>query len=196
MEWPPRVAEIVEALYRQHIDLATESDDSRRVLARLIAEQCCFEFGSAWGVKASTPHNPQGQSTLAFNGPEGLVGWRWQDNDGSVTGIKHAPIPHPPMQSFAGQFFMPVTPVDHLRVGTTSGGPAEPLPPSPPSLSPPPSLSDIAARIDRLEAQLARVEQLVTALAGMADALKREGWPEYKGTYGITLKRVDPRGPV
>jgi hypothetical protein len=167
---PPRALEIIRALYATFIDLANGSDDDRRVLTRTIAEQIRFELGPEWGCKASTPTNPQGQSQIAFNAPDGLVGWRWQDNDGSVTGVPNGPLPNPPMQSFAGQHFIAVAPINHFAAGP---GPApEPgAPPAPPLPPAPPTDDEIERLITIGEHVVDAIEELVATIAALDQRL-------------------------
>ncbi len=53
MRFPERAQQIADAIYRRNIDLANGSDDTRRILMRVMAEQLHFELGPAYGVKSA-----------------------------------------------------------------------------------------------------------------------------------------------
>ncbi len=174
---PPRVLEIVRALYAAYVTLANGSDDDRRALTRMIAEQVRFELGPGWGCKATTATSPQAQSRIAFVGPEGLVAWRWQDNDGSVTGVPNSPLPNPPMEALPLQHFIEVDPINHLA---PAPGPA-PAPGAPPTPAPAPAPS-VDDEIERLitigEHLVGAIEELtgtVTALDQRLTELQQRG---------------------
>ncbi len=138
MRFPSRAQEIVDQFYSRERRAFEESDDTRRGIVRLIAEQLAFELGPHYGNKAATHTNPQGPSTIAYESTNGtLGGWRVIDGDGSVTGIANAPLPDPPWQSFAGQMFIARDPIDHLGISAMPDPPA-PLP-SPPVVVEPPA---------------------------------------------------------
>ena len=166
MEFPPRAGEIIDAFYHRHRGLAEGSADQQRVLTRWIGEQLAFELGPQWGCKASSPTNPQGLSTIAFNGPP-LSVWRWSDGDGSVTGIIGAPL-HPPLlmplDQTVGQHFIACEPIDHLGISAMPE-PSAPWPtptpvpvdppapppvsavPAPPSVEPPSGLQTVLSAV-------------------------------------------------
>jgi len=138
MRLPERAQQIVDAIYRLHVDLSNGTDDTRRALMRLMAEQLAFELGPAYGVKSAGPGRPQGPSQIAYNGPEGLGGWRILDGDGSMTDVKNSPIPNPTWQEFPDQIFLPVDPIDHLGARPAPAPEPIPVPPPPVVVDPPP----------------------------------------------------------
>lgn len=178
MEFPPRAQAIVDALWAMNTPLATGDLNQQRLLTRLMAEQICFELGPLWGCKASTPTNPQGPSNIAFNAATGLVGFRWSDGDGSVTHIPGAPLHPPVFLDLAGQHFIPVEPIDHLRTVP------EPAPTPPAAPSAPTDPMAILASLARVDARLAALEARLSAVAAKVP-------PPYTGSLGplkISLK--------
>jgi len=138
-EFPARGRQIIQALYEANRGLAAGTTEQQQLLTRLIAEQVAFEFGPQWGCKAAGPGRPQGPSELAFNAPPLFI-WRWSDGDGHVTHVPGAPLPDPllePLDQTAGQLFIPVDPVDHLKVSDTRPPPRpDPVPEPTASTSP------------------------------------------------------------
>jgi hypothetical protein len=192
MDFPARGQEIIDALYAQHVALATGSDDEQRLLTRLIAEQLAFELGPRWGVKAASPTRPQGSSEIAFNGPP-LYIWRWSDGDGHVTGLAGSPL-HPPLlmplDQTVNQFFIAVDPIDHLRVSDTRPPPRSDPPPDPPPATV--DLTPILARLDRLEQLIQPIADEWTAL--QQDVRTLDGRIDqryvYVGPWGVKLVSV------
>jgi hypothetical protein len=208
MQLPRRAQEIIDTLYGLHRPLFEQDDDTRRAAMRLVAEQLAFELGPAYGVKSVAGH-PQGQSTIAYTGGPQFGGWRILDGDGSVTGIKNAPIPEPPWQEFKDQMFIAVDRVDHLGIGPTPTPVPEPpapepvpvpvpvpLPPIPPAPPVPTPVTDPAAPVPSglqgvLQAAAAWAgQQLVTALFSWWS--KRKAAPKPVGTVGSAIPRPTP----
>lgn len=184
MEWPDGGSDIVDALYRQHRDLAEGSPDDQRVLTRMIGEQFAFAFGPHWGVKSADPSRPQGPSEIAFNGPPLLI-WRWSDGDGHVTGVKGAPLPTPllqPLDQSVGQHFIGVDAIDHLHRAV----PDFPTP-IPPPVPPNGEYAIILERLGHLEAAVTKLTEGVPALATQLRKIEQRPWPAYRGSYGIAL---------
>ena len=127
---PARVQQIVRALHDRHRALSEGTDDQRRQLARMIAEQARFELGPTWGGKRADAGRPPSKDAVAQRQPDGkLFGW---DLFNGATGAPHA---NPNSIDISKQVFIDVSPgVDHL------GGAVEPpsKPPSEPPAPPPP----------------------------------------------------------
>lgn len=124
MLFPARGVDIVNQLYNTHKDLAEGSDDQRRQLTRMMAEQMCFELGSLWGTKKAGPGNPQSKDSIAYKtGATTFDSWDWQNG---TTRQPQVSANQPP--SYPGltlpQEFIEVSPTNHLEVG----GPTEPPP--------------------------------------------------------------------
>lgn len=112
-----RQVSIIHQLYNLHVDLARGNDDQRRQLTRMIAEQICFEFGSDWGTKSSSPTNPQSKDSISFRlNSQTFDNWDWQN------GTTRKPQVHVGQSgtTLTGQHFIVVTPTNHL--GTSNGG--------------------------------------------------------------------------
>lgn len=146
-----RGAQIIRALYEQHVDLAEGTDDQRRTLTRMMAEQFRYELGPAYGTKAAGFGRPQSKDAIAVRDGSGqLWGWDWQDGNSRKPRVG----PGSPAMDITGQLFIDVSPgVDHL--GTTQPQP-QPVPPPPP---PPPPEGDIWSAIGAIERRLADLER-------------------------------------
>ena len=128
---PPRVQQIVRALHERHRALSAGTDDQRRQLARMIAEQARFELGPTWGSKRADAGRPPSKDAVAQRQPDGkLLGWDL------FNGATREPHANPSSIDISGQVFIDVSPgVDHLGA-VFADLPSEPPPPPPP---PPPS---------------------------------------------------------
>src|ERR1044072_4184455 len=136
MDCPPRLIAIAQAFLTQNPALTTGTDDQSRLFLRLVAEQAAFELGPAYGLKSAGDRRPPGPSPVASPGDTQFGGWRIIDADASVTGQRGGIIPNPPWQTFPGQLFLSVDPVDHLRVSDTRAPPRADAPPAPVDLRP------------------------------------------------------------
>jgi hypothetical protein len=174
-DFPQRGQEIIDALYAQNVALATGDLDQQRLLTRLIAEQISFELGPRWGIKAASPTRPPGPSELAFNAPP-LYIYRWSDGDGHVTGLPGSPL-HPPLlmplDQSRGQVFIPVDPVDHLRVSDTRPPPRSDPP------APPVDLAPLLARIAVLEQTVNALASQMPVVADDAHEALHRRYPRY-----------------
>ncbi len=110
-----RGIEIANLLLKQIPDGITNPDnDVQRSFVRAVAEQLYYETeDSRWGVKSALPTRPQGPSQIAYNSPDGLGGWRIVEQGGTP---QAEILPNPPYQSFVGQDFIPVQPINHFIV--------------------------------------------------------------------------------
>jgi hypothetical protein len=192
MEWPARGHAIALGIYQTHRALFEGDDDTRRAAMRLIAEQVCYELGPDWGLKSAGPGRPQGPSQIAYRGGPILIGFRILDGDGSVTGVPNSPIPHPPMQSFEGQTFIDVEPIDHLGTSVEIP-PIRPMPPPNPAPYPTadPLVKDVAALMARIDALEQRVADLTMTTAHTLKTLQTRRYVAQK--FGITIVSV-PEG--
>jgi len=166
---PPRVAEVVTLLYTANVPLAQGTDDDRRRLTRLMAEQLRFEFGG-WSTKASSPNNPPSKDSLAYTVPGGFCNIDWQDG-----GSRKPFNPFPQHGEFIGdQFLIPTAAVNHL--GTV----APPIPPVVPPVSAE-SFAALVGRVERLDSEMGTVavaadqlRQAVSDLFGIITALRTQ----------------------
>ena len=102
---------ILDRLYAQHQDWAKGSDDDRRALTKMMAEQFAFTFGPRWGTKRAA--GPQSKDTLALLLDDGAFDmWDWQN--GSTKAIQVQDGAAPTFQHVADQVFLSVTPTNHL----------------------------------------------------------------------------------
>lgn len=123
MQFPLRAQAIVDALFAQHEPLAKGTEDDRRALTLMMAQQLCFELGPHWGTKSSSPTNPQSKDALAFRDDVGfLVCFDWQN------GGDREVIRFPTALEIPGQHFIAVFPINHLDVLEIE--PPQPLPPA------------------------------------------------------------------
>jgi len=164
-DFPARGVQIATALLAQQPNALPGDDDSSRVFIKRVAEQMAYELGPAFGLKSAGPGRPQGPSQIAYTGDAQFGGWRVIDGGTRI-------LENPPWQAFPGQLFLPVDPVDHLRVRDQQPPPRSDPPPTPVDLSP------ILARLDTLE-------KLVATLT--------DQWPALHGDVELLLSRMDQR---
>lgn len=131
MNLPARVDEIIRTLYEQNLKLANGSEDDRRTLTRMIAEQNCYELGLAWGTKATSSQAPQSKDAVAYRLAPGLMDvWDWQN--GTTRQPQTHPGKPPDYPNLSGQYFIEVSPVNHLGGVVTPEPPVTPVEPPPP----------------------------------------------------------------
>jgi hypothetical protein len=118
----PRAIEIIQALWQQQTSLATGSDDERRMLTQIMAEQFRYEFGTRWGTKKSLPTHPASKDVIAFRGIGSLYGWDWQN------GTTRRPQVQAGQEGMdiSSQIFIQVSPINHLQVSTVMDMPETP----------------------------------------------------------------------
>ena len=124
MKIPPRIIDIINTLYSQHVDLAEGSDEERRKLTQMMCEQTCYEFGNEYGMKKASMTRPPGKDSVAYFPHNQYILWAYDWQNGATR------KPHDPPGQFremsSSQVFLPVTPVNHL--GDTPPEPSEPEP--------------------------------------------------------------------
>lgn len=174
MTVPPRVEAIYRALWQQHQDLARGDDDQRRALTLMIAQQVNFELGPEWGTKRADPGRPVSKDAIAYRRSDArLLYFDWQN------GATREPNPAGEMGDITGQVFVPVEPVNHLRVGESPGSPS-PTPgttptPALPATEPELDLAGLLDGIDRLVHGLAETTAAIVDLNTRIDKLQKDG---------------------
>jgi hypothetical protein len=139
MNLPARADEVIKTLYSQNKSLANGTEDDRRTLTRMMAEQICFDLGKVWGTKASSSQAPPSKDGIAYKISTGVMDvFDWQN--GTTREPQTYPGMAPQYPNVTGQYFIEVTPVDHL-----GGGGSTPTPPD----------NDLEERVATLEAQVA-----------------------------------------
>ncbi len=155
MYLPARVIQIVQALYSRNTTLAQGTDDQRRQLVMLFAQQVRFELGPSWGTKRADPGRPLSKDAIAQKQPDGtLLAWDLID------GASRKPFPNPGSIDISKQVFVAVEPFDYLGVGV----PIVPPPPPPPVES-----KGLQDQINSLQQALATVALEVSNLAFRLD---------------------------
>lgn len=145
MSLPARVDQIVRTLYERNKPLANGSEDDRRTLTRMMAEQTHFELGPVWGTKATSSTAQPSKDAIAYKlSATAFDVWDWQN--GTTREPQTHPNDPPTYPHVTGQYFIDVSPVDHLGAGGTPPGPV------------PPDTSDLEARVAALEAQVKALE--------------------------------------
>lgn len=175
MRVPDRVYQIAIAFYYLHPDLAHGTDDQRRELTRLIAEQVRFELGEWWGRKQADWTRPVSKDAIAFREVLGrMFSWDWQNGD------TRAPNPPGEMEDVTGQVFVPVDPIDHL---SATPGPSSPIPPMP--IPTPDPSSDLLVR-------LVALEQSHVELGVKVESIRQqlEQFHETDKTLGVLITRL------
>jgi hypothetical protein len=105
---PDRVKEIVTSLAARFPDLRKGDDDQRRALIRKCAEQIRFELGESWGTKRAGEGRPPSKDAIARMFEGTLFG-------AVVINETTREPQFPMMEALAGQVFIPVDPVNHLK---------------------------------------------------------------------------------
>jgi hypothetical protein len=141
MNLTARQLQIVKTLYARNRSLADGTDDQRRQLVMLIAQQIAFEFGLSWGTKRADPGRPLSKDAIAYSvvysGTGTLLAWDL------FNGATRVPFDNPSSIDITGQMFVPVQPVNHLGDVT--------VPDVPPVVPPtPPPAIDFQSQIDGL----------------------------------------------
>lgn len=117
----------IKGLWTAHQDLARGSDDDRRALTRLMAEQLATQ-DPKWGTKSADPGRPPSKDAVAYNGASL---WGWDTINGTSREVQVAAGQEG--EDITGQTFIAVTPTDHLGTGQL---PIPPIPPIPPTQPP------------------------------------------------------------
>ena len=182
MRFPDTGITITKALYMVYRDLARGSDDDRRRLTKMMAEQMCFALGPRWGTKRADPGRPPSKDSLAFNSMDGQL-WNFDWQNGST----REPNEASEMEDITGQVFMAVAPVDHLTL--TSPGPSPPAP-APPPVHPAYPGDAFWDRVgDALFADYAEARQLPNP--GMGRWLGRTIWDAVAGDANGHIVTID-----
>lgn len=196
-----RHVEIITTLWERNQALANGNDDQRRELTRMIAEQCCFEFGPRWGTKAAAAGSPPSKDAIAYLLDNGRIDiWDWQNGSSrkpQVHAGKAADYPNEP------QNFISVPPFNHLR-----SQPPPPPPPDPPAeddvlkalVALKADIEEIGEHISAIETGIAAllaapgtdIEPLLVRVQAIEDLLRQGGWPveiriPYLGTARGTI---------
>lgn len=134
MKWPGRVQEILNTFAAMHptwvADDSGPAPTPRYRLNALFAQQVCFEFGPAYGLKRASAGRPVSSENLARREPDGqLLTWAWENqHNGTVDQF-------PDGEDITGQVFVAVDPVNWFA-GDRPIPPAPDPPPPAPSLPP------------------------------------------------------------
>lgn len=190
-----RQVEIINQLYNLNIPLARGTDEQRRKLTRMIAEQLAFEFGPDWGTKASSPSNPQSKDSISFRlNSQSFDNWDWQNGDTREPQVRVGQ----PGQTITGQFFIQVNPTNHI--GTIPNPP--PIPDPPPSDDVMRVLAEIKANqtlilnalltqgqvLSRVNVQTNDTRSIVQAILDKPVPEPEVKFPEYSGSlFGFNI---------
>jgi hypothetical protein len=192
MRFPQEAVRACDELYERNKPLAhSDSDDDRRQLTRLIAEQVAFALGDRWGCKKRTGLGDEWRSkdAIAYREDDGTASvWDWQSGATRrrVVGAGDEPTyPHLSLQEAA---FIPVAATNHL-----GWQPGDPIHEQPARGGAAPiaglddatrgSINEMAAKLSRIEATLAGLRQ---ALQSTDDRVER--------TYQDLKNRIDAIG--
>jgi len=189
MRFPQQAVRACDEMYERNTSLAhSDSDDDRRRLTRLIAEQIAFVLGDRWGCKKRTGLGDEWQSkdAIAYREDDGTVSvWDWQSGSSRRRAVNADDEPSNPRLPPADAAFMPVAAKNHLA--WQSADPAHEQPPreavaavaglTDAALG---SINDMAARLSRIEATLEKLRQ---ALHSTDDRVER--------TYQDLKNRID-----
>lgn len=173
MYLPEPVYRIVVQLSERNRALAEGTDDDRRALTKLIAEQVRYSIGPQWGWKSNhaNGHAPS-KDAIAFIGDEAVLENQRQGMFvfDLFNGSTRQPHPLPLKGEWVEQYFIPVRPVNHLGFAPPE---APPKPPPPPPDKPvdPDAIRDLREQIGLLRAAVADVSGVAeSAIARAANA--------------------------
>lgn len=124
MTLPVSVQKVLIAMYEKYGFMNHQGEERRREWTRMVCEQLVYTFGvgSGWGHKASSPTNPPSKDAIAQEQKNGvLYGWD------IVAGGSFDLIPEGIFHDITGQYFIRVSPVNHL-----AGEMPSPTPPAEP----------------------------------------------------------------
>ena len=121
MNMPARGVGIINELYAKNSVLANGTEDQRRFLTRMVAEQMRHELGINWGTKSTSSDAPQSKDGIAFKLSEGVMDV-WDSQDGTTRKPILRVNQPPDYPSLTGQHFIEVKPINHLAVEPTNGG--------------------------------------------------------------------------
>lgn len=128
-------------------------EEEARQWSIAFAEQVAFELNDPlWGMKRADPNRPISKDTIAYYGDDRLLIWDLLSGTGTGRPTLNA---DPESQDVTGQFFVRVTPTNHLGIPPKPG--PQPLPPADlgPVLA---SLEKIAGRVEDIAASVGRIE--------------------------------------
>src|SRR3990167_461830 len=178
MRWSDRTQVIVNTLAGLHPELVQGDDEARRRLTGLFAEQCRFEFGSAWGRKRYGG-GPPSADVVAYKENSIFVGWDTQLSGGVIAQFPDSiDLSLDPEQKF-----IEVEPINHLG--------ADPVPgPEPP---PNGDLDTILQAIDDLRDLItsahSTAQQAVDNTDDIIDLLTNGepviDFPDYEGSFRL-----------
>jgi len=184
---------ILDRLFAKHQNLALGSDDDRRALTKMMAEQFAFTFGPRWGTKRAA--GPQSKDTLALLLSDGAFDmWDWQN--GSTKQIQVQDGAAPTFQHVADQVFISVTPVNHLGEPEQpdDAEPDEDEPTNPTLLE---TLTALALQLQEIPKALQAQADLLTAMSVALAQIRDRQEDGLTGTflgYRITVKPPTKKG--
>lgn len=192
MQVPDRLVVIAQALHDAHLDLATGTDDQRRALTKLIAEQAAHDLGMQWGTKTAGAGRPPSKDAIAQMLSDGrLLSWDWQNGETRNVSASRD------LEDITGQQFIPVVPSNHLG---EFGTPVVVPPPVPASSQVLGELRELREELRRLTAMtqavaedrgaIAAIQMAQRELTAAIDAVRLSEpvpvvWPVYRGTAAL-----------
>jgi hypothetical protein len=194
MKLTQRHVDVINVMYERNTTLAHGSEEDRRVLTRMIAEQLAFENGPSWGTKAQGATHPQSKDAIAFQtstSKKDFEIWDWQN------GTTRAPQVHVGQAGVpvTGQWFISVSPVNHLA----STGPEPPEPPEPGGVTNEEILKEIQdnqsvlmsehntiiSRLQNLELIAADIQKTVNQIYAVVGSSGTVKFPPYSGRVSL-----------
>jgi hypothetical protein len=162
MKWNPRIQQILDTLASHHptwvADDSGPAPTPRYKLNEKFAQQVCFEFGAAYGLKRADRGRPISSENLAKLEPNGrLIAWAWEDKHNGEW------EQFPEGEDITGQVFVPVPGINHLSA----------LPEPQPEPEPDPGNGGDGEEPDVAQALLAILENQNLLVAQLETATKR-----------------------
>lgn len=153
------------------------------------AEQVAFEQGPMWGMKRADPNRPISKDTISYYLDDGGVRI-WDLLSGTGTGRPTLNL-DPESQDLPGQFFVRVTPTNHLGVVQP---PVQPTPTLPPA-----DLGPVMTKLDTLHGQIQALSVLVDRIVSERQAitenfaaLDRDAESRHQATMAV-LRHLDEK---
>ncbi len=159
---PTPVQDVVRDLWERNRDLSRvvwdgegreisrSSDEERRRLLKMIAEQTVFEMGPEYGMKHAG--GAPSKDTLARLRPDGTM-----DAWDLFNGVTLEPNHRPESFHLTNQTFVPVAPVNHRAGGTAPRDPKDPQDPVPVPVDLTPRVVELERRLELTQKELVQL---------------------------------------
>lgn len=140
-------------------------EDNCRAWTAKLASQFHYSFGPAWGHKRADAGRPVSKDSIAYQGPEGFLGFDVISGAGTPSPTL---VPNPGVNDLTGQVFVPVPATNYVD------GPVPPPVPVPDHPAPPVDLGPLTHAIEVLGLSVAELKATVAGQRAELDAARDE----------------------